>query len=437
MGGEATVGSGRGKRAALAAAACAVIAAAALAGPGSGESAAGPAPAPPDPSRIAWVRVYQDNKFIARGETPESIGAALAELRPTYVTSLIRYAAGERVRAREVAAWNTIREAVLATSPQAEFAIELNALQYPTVRSLNAMMARVRARYDNEGWLFDFYTTQTARKPGVMAAAVTNAHANGEWIGGNAFGIGKSPKFPPGTDFLEVQDFGFRIDLDAVRELSERVPVHFHLGNSPGFPSSDGCVFIKGLSTLGRRNYVTRRAAPAGRLRLPLRLPGLLPGVHPQPQHPAGADLHLQRTARRPDDGHDRRAHGPVRLTAPDPDRALGSCNLEPVERQATLVEEVSGWEGVTVAPGRFGSTRFMVGRRELGHLHGETTLDMPLPPPMKAELIERGEARQHRWAKPDSGWVTIELEPGPAGVERGVALLRERYEHARSPARG
>ena len=102
----------------------------------------------------------------------------------------------------------------------------------------------------------------------------------------------------------------------------------------------------------------------------------------------------------------------------------------------ATLIDEVSSWDGVALEPGRFGSTRFMLGRRELGHLHGERTLDMPLPPALKRELIERGEAREHRWAQPASGWVTVELEPGPAGVERGAALLRERYEHALSLVR-
>jgi hypothetical protein len=103
----------------------------------------------------------------------------------------------------------------------------------------------------------------------------------------------------------------------------------------------------------------------------------------------------------------------------------------------ATLIDEVSSWDGIALEPGRFGSTRFMLGRRELGHLHGETTLDMPLPKSLKAELIERGEAREHRWAPPGSGWVTVALEPGPAGVERGAALLRERYEHALSLKRG
>ena len=50
------------------------------------------------------------------------------------------------------------------------------------------------------------------------------------------------------------------------------------------------------------------------------------------------------------------------------------------------LAEEITGWEGVSLEPGRFGSTRFMIGRRELGHLHGDSVLDMPLPPAMKAE---------------------------------------------------
>ena len=45
-----------------------------------------------------------------------------------------------------------------------------------------------------------------------------------------------------------------------------------------------------------------------------------------------------------------------------------------------------------------------MVGRRELGHLHPPVTLDMPLPPEQKRELVESGEAERHRWTPPDSG---------------------------------
>jgi hypothetical protein len=94
------------------------------------------------------------------------------------------------------------------------------------------------------------------------------------------------------------------------------------------------------------------------------------------------------------------------------------------------LIDEVTAWPGVTVEEGRFGSTRFMLGRRELGHVHGSSILDLPLPKPLKAELIESGVAIQHRFTPPESGWVTIELDDAEA-VERSIEILRERYEHA------
>ncbi len=95
------------------------------------------------------------------------------------------------------------------------------------------------------------------------------------------------------------------------------------------------------------------------------------------------------------------------------------------------LIDEVSSWPGVEVGEGRFRSDRFLVGRRELGHIHGTTALDVPLPTALKTELIERGEAIPHRFTPPGSGWVTIVLESS-AVVDRAIAILRERYEHAR-----
>jgi Luciferase len=117
-------------------------------------------------------------------------------------------------------------------------------------------------------------------------------------------------------------------------------------------------------------------------------------------------------------------------------ERSLDRGYSRTVTSGASLIDNVATWEGVTLEEGRFGSTRFMVGRRELGHVHGDSVLDMPLPKALKAELIARGEARQHRFTKPDSGWVTIELDGSDESRERAVALLRERYEHAREVAR-
>ena len=96
----------------------------------------------------------------------------------------------------------------------------------------------------------------------------------------------------------------------------------------------------------------------------------------------------------------------------------------------ARIATEASSWDEVTTGPGRFGSTRFLVGRRELGHLHGETVLDLPLPPARKRELIAQGRVEQHRYTPEKSGWVSLRISED-ADVETAIELLREQHERA------
>jgi hypothetical protein len=100
------------------------------------------------------------------------------------------------------------------------------------------------------------------------------------------------------------------------------------------------------------------------------------------------------------------------------------------------FISEVASWPHVELEDGRFGSTRFMIGRRELGHLHGSSTLDLPLPKSLKAELIERGEVEEHRFARRGSGWVTLRMRDEESR-RRAIEILRERYEHAVELAAG
>ena len=215
---------------------------------------------PPNSDRIASVRIYQGGRWTLKGETANSVGAALAKLKPTYVSALVRFQAGEPVANYEVKAWNKVRAAVKKVSPDAKFSIELNALEYPTPAKLTAMMDKVRSRFDNEAWLFDFYTTAAKSRPEVMEAAIADAHEHGELLGGNAFGLAKKPTVPTGTDYIAVQDTAFKIDLDDVKKLAERVPVFFHLGNNPDLLKSTGCAWIREFTTKRRSKYVTQRA---------------------------------------------------------------------------------------------------------------------------------------------------------------------------------
>ena len=88
---------------------------------------------------------------------------------------------------------------------------------------------------------------------------------------------------------------------------------------------------------------------------------------------------------------------------------------------------EVSSWPGVVVAPHRFGGLEYRVGRRELGHVHGDRLADLPFPMRLRNELVAAGRARPHH-ILPDTGWVSCFMRTADdaAGV---VELFRLNYE--------
>ncbi len=100
----------------------------------------------------------------------------------------------------------------------------------------------------------------------------------------------------------------------------------------------------------------------------------------------------------------------------------------------ARIAAEVTSWEGVTSAPHRFGGVEFRVGRRELGHVHGDAIVDLPFPRRISDELLAAGRVEPHHWV-PDSGWVTKRLATD-ADVVDAVALLRSGYERAMAKRR-
>jgi hypothetical protein len=74
------------------------------------------------------------------------------------------------------------------------------------------------------------------------------------------------------------------------------------------------------------------------------------------------------------------------------------------------------------------------VGRRELGHLHGDRIADLPFPRRVRDELVAEGRARPHH-VLPDSGWITISID-SPEEADHAVELFRMAYERARNARR-
>jgi hypothetical protein len=67
---------------------------------------------------------------------------------------------------------------------------------------------------------------------------------------------------------------------------------------------------------------------------------------------------------------------------------------------------ETSLLDGVIELPHRFGGIEFRLGKRELGHIHGDSLLDIPFPMNVRNELVDKGEVEKHH-ILPDSGWTS------------------------------
>jgi hypothetical protein len=93
----------------------------------------------------------------------------------------------------------------------------------------------------------------------------------------------------------------------------------------------------------------------------------------------------------------------------------------------ARIEQVVRSWPGVSAAPHRFGGTEFRVGRREIGHLHGDDLADLPFPIRIRNELVAGGRAEPHH-IQPESGWVSVSIR-GERDVAAVIDLFRLNYE--------
>jgi hypothetical protein len=96
---------------------------------------------------------------------------------------------------------------------------------------------------------------------------------------------------------------------------------------------------------------------------------------------------------------------------------------------QEQITQAVLSWEGVTSHAHRFGGTEYRLGRREIGHIHGDYLVDIPFPKKVRNTVIAAGRAKPHH-VLPDSGWVSFYISQ-TADIDEAIALLRQSFELA------
>jgi hypothetical protein len=96
------------------------------------------------------------------------------------------------------------------------------------------------------------------------------------------------------------------------------------------------------------------------------------------------------------------------------------------------ITEEVTSWPGVEAGPGRRGEFAFKVGRKEIGHLHGDHAAHFGFPKDVWAQLMEQGRVTYHPVFPDRPGPAARRIET-EADVRDVIALMRLNYDRVSS----
>jgi len=92
------------------------------------------------------------------------------------------------------------------------------------------------------------------------------------------------------------------------------------------------------------------------------------------------------------------------------------------------ITEQVTSWQGVEAGTGSRGEWSFTVGRREIGHLHGDHAAHFGFPKALWRELYDAGRIDYHPVFPGKEGWASRRIE-SDADADDVIAMLRLNYD--------
>jgi hypothetical protein len=94
------------------------------------------------------------------------------------------------------------------------------------------------------------------------------------------------------------------------------------------------------------------------------------------------------------------------------------------------ITDEVTSWGGVTAGPGRRGEFAFKLGKREIGHLHGDRSAHFSFSKALWRELRAQGRIEPHP-VFPNSEGPGARRIHTDDDVRDVIALMRLNYDRA------
>ena len=100
--------------------------------------------------------------------------------------------------------------------------------------------------------------------------------------------------------------------------------------------------------------------------------------------------------------------------------------NPQPPSSQIT--EAVLAWPGTDAGPGPRGEFGFRVGRREIGHLHGDRVAHFGFPKDVGADLRAQGRVGPHPVAPDKPAWGARPIND-QKDIDDVIAMMRINYD--------
>jgi hypothetical protein len=92
------------------------------------------------------------------------------------------------------------------------------------------------------------------------------------------------------------------------------------------------------------------------------------------------------------------------------------------------ITEQVTSWPGVAAGSGSRGEWSFKVGRREIGHLHGDRAAHFGFPKALWKSLYDEGRIDYHPVFPGKEGWASRRIE-SDEDADDVIAMLRLNYD--------
>jgi hypothetical protein len=218
--------------------------------------------------RVVLARLYQHDQWTLTAVPDGDVAYAcdvIARLRPTYVSGLLRFDAGEPLLQKHVDVYNGVRACVRerVRNHPVRFDVVLNALHYtdPAIHAdradAEAALVSRLAELDvlaPDIWFFDFFSVpfndeNTDHHRSAIREGIAWAHANQQLVGGNVWGL----EPPPGADFAALDNFDRPGGVDGLEyvarqtgAMADELPLVMHIENNPQKPQSKGLLWIHG-----------------------------------------------------------------------------------------------------------------------------------------------------------------------------------------------